>query len=720
MNVAASTIALWGYGLSAIGYLFYAIVHQGTQREVPGPGYRRLIWLALLATTTWAALAATFLTTLTSLALQLHWLMDSLRYLAWHACLLVLLLPANPPASPDTQNSLLQLLRQLTRETRLKKLWWAAVAICSIGLACHLLLLTTPASWHASIKRIHQFNGLTTVIFAISLLEQLLRNTPQESRWSLKPLTLGLGAVFAFDLYLYSSLLLFGSMDEDIFIARGYVQVMALPLLALASKRMNQPRARLQLSQTLVFHTTTLIAAGLYLLAASAVGYYVRYFGGDWGSALQLMLLFAAVLVLAVLMSSGAMRARIRVLVGKHFFRYRYDYREEWLKFTRTLSAPGAAQEVGQRLIKGLADLVESPGGVLWLDDGSGQRHVPSARWNSPEISATEPADSPLCRFVDASGWVLNLEEYRRSPGRYENLELPEWLTLMSQAWLLVPLSVGEHMVGFVVLTTARTPIDVDWEVNDLLKTAARQAASFITQVQATEALLEARKFEAFNRMSAFVVHDLKNIITQLSLMTKNAQRHMDNPEFRQDMLLTLENSVERMRQLMLQLREGATPPGVACGVDLAAILQRIAQTRTHQPPGLSLHIEAQPSARGHEERIERVIGHMVQNALDATPAAGRVEAHLSLKDNMACIDVIDTGHGMSQEFIRERLFKPFQTTKQAGMGIGAYESYQYIQELGGRIIVDSTLNVGTRMRILLPLFNITSGSDLPRLEAVA
>jgi putative PEP-CTERM system histidine kinase len=267
------------------------------------------------------------------------------------------------------------------------------------------------------------------------------------------------------------------------------------------------------------------------------------------------------------------------------------------------------------------------------------------------------------------------------------------------------------------VLARARTRVDVNWEVNDLLKTAGRQAASFLAQMQATEALLEARKFDAFNRMSAFVVHDLKNIVTQLSLMLKNAQRHSQNPEFQKDMLLTVENSLDRMRQLMLQLREGATPPGGAAGVDLTEIIRRVEAVATGRGRRLELVLEARPGTRGHEERLERIIGHMVQNALDATPEDGRVCLTLSRHGGQACIEVADTGHGMSREFIRERLFKPFQTTKQAGMGIGAYESFQYVQELGGKIEVESEPGQGTKVTILLPLFELHQSSDLHQLE---
>ena len=276
-----------------------------------------------------------------------------------------------------------------------------------------------------------------------------------------------------------------------------------------------------------------------------------------------------------------------------------------------------------------------------------------------------------------------------------------------------MPLCVGDELIGFVVLASARTQLDVNWEVNDLLKTAGRQAASFLAQMQATEALLEVRKFDAFNRMSAFVVHDLKNIVTQLSLMMKNAKRLHANPEFQQDMLLTIENSLDKMRQLMLQLREGATPPGTAFGVDLARVAERIEANAASRGRKLELMLDDKVFTRGHEERLERIVGHLVQNALDATPAEGRVWLRLGRLAGQARIEVGDTGHGMTQEFIRDRLFKPFQTTKNAGMGIGAYESFQYVRELGGTITVKSEPGQGTQVTLLLPLFEAQNQSDL-------
>ena len=413
------------------------------------------------------------------------------------------------------------------------------------------------------------------------------------------------------------------------------------------------------------------------------------------------------------------MRAKLRIFLGKHFFRYRYDYREEWLKFTRALSAQSSPQEMGEQVVRGLADMLESPGGGLWLRVKGEAAFSQTARWNLARIDDKEDIGSAMCQYLGEGGKIINLEEYRSFSRRYGALKIPLWLQDLPGAWLVVPLMKGDEMIGFVVLASARTIFDVNWEVLDLLKTAGQQAASYLAQMQATEALLEVRKFDAFNKMSAFVVHDLKNIVTQLSLMMKNAKRLGANPEFQQDMLLTVDNSLDRMRQLMLQLREGATPPGTAVGVNLAAIVRRVQAVAAARGRELEVELTDDVDTRGHEERVERIIGHVVQNAFDATDPGGQVRLKLERAGGRARIVVSDTGHGMTQDFIRDRLFKPFQTTKQAGMGIGAYESFQYVQELGGRIDVQSQVGQGTTITLELPLFESQSKSDLHLPETV-
>jgi len=387
------------------------------------------------------------------------------------------------------------------------------------------------------------------------------------------------------------------------------------------------------------------------------------------------------------------------VFVSKHFFSYRYDYREEWLRFTRTLSAESSTQGLQESCIRALAALVESPAGVLWLERER-REFRPAARWNMPAVDASEPTDGSLVRFLERTGWVIDLKQLAAEPERYPDLELPGWVRAVPSAWLIVPLMSGSELLGFVVLTTPRATIDVNWEVLDLLKAASRQAASYLAQIRATEALLEARKFDAFNRMSAFVVHDLKNLVAQLSLMLKNAERHRDNPEFQRDMLATVQHVVARMNQLMLQLRTEVTPVEKARPTDLEAVVRRVCAAKTGQRAPIELRLDPGVLGIGHEDRLEHVIGHLIQNALDATAESGSVLVRLAREGDRAVVEVVDTGIGMTPEFARDRLFRPFETSKPTGMGIGVYESAQYVNAVGGQIVIDSEPNVGTRVRV--------------------
>jgi len=689
MDGKMAMISAWSYGLAGVLAALLTLYLASGRRSSARSG---AMFLAVALCTVWGMLGLAFALTGQGIFLAGSLLADVLRFGGWYLFLIILMRPESADGAPATAATG----------------WLSALAVLLVvgGFVAQAMAIFG-VDLAGSAQRLALFVSLAMSVFGLVLVERLFRNVSPDFRWSIKPLCLGLGGVFLFDLYVYSDALLFNRIDADAFSIRGFAHALALPLVALSAIRSHDWKRRLVMSQRAVLQSATLLIVGTYLLFMAAAGYYVRFFGGEWGRALQLALLFAALLVLAVLTFSGSMRARLRVQVGKHFFSYRYDYREEWLRFTATLSSQGGFTSLGRHVVRGLADMVESPSGALWLKDPSGRFFAQAAFWNMPASPATEDADSPLCRFLLDSGWVINLEEYRSLPRRYDGLVVPSWLVEVPNAWLVVPLTTGSELIAFVVLATARTRIDVNWEVNDLLKTAARQAGAFLGQMQASEALLEVRKFDSFNRMSAFVVHDLKNIIAQLSLMLKNAERHRDNPEFQKDMLMTVEHSVERMRQLMMQLRQGTTPLDGPRGIDLADVLRRIQTAKSGQGREVELSIEERLLARGHEDRIERVIGHLVQNALDATERGGRVWVRMARQGDQALVEVGDTGHGMSPDFVRERLFKPFQTTKPTGMGIGAYESFQYVHELGGRVSVDSAVDVGTQVDLLLPLFEV-------------
>jgi putative PEP-CTERM system histidine kinase len=240
--------------------------------------------------------------------------------------------------------------------------------------------------------------------------------------------------------------------------------------------------------------------------------------------------------------------------------------------------------------------------------------------------------------------------------------------------------------------------------VIDLLKIAGNQAASYLAQYEAANALMVARQFESFNRMSTFVVHDLKNLVSQLSLLMSNAERHKHNPEFQQDMIETVDFSVQKMKLLLQKLSRSVAPEHAGALSIERLLKQAVALKAAFEPKPVLTVAEPGLTVLADWERLERVVGHLIQNAIEATAKDGRVEIELARAGEAVVIRITDNGEGMSEEFIRERLFKPFESTKSAGMGIGVFESQEYIQELGGVLEVTSVPAQGSTFTIMLPL----------------
>ena len=662
-----SDLGVLGYGFAALAFLAFAL-HLGLGWR---GGPRASILLAVVAASA-AAAAANLAFSLTgrSVLWSLQAVLDALRTVGWLLFLWVVL--------------------QGTR-SGLK----AAPLLLALPIAAWLF---HPEGFQPSSRLV--FGVLLAVAVAgLVLTEQVFRRALEDARWAIKPLCLGLGAGFMFDLYLFADALLFGRIDAGVWAARGLVHALVIPFIAIATVRNRQWSIDIALSRGVVFHSTAFLGCGLYLLAVAAAGYYVRYFGGSWGKTLQVGFIFAALLVLAALFSSGTLRSKLRVFINKHFFSYRYDYRHEWLRFTNLLSSRDPGASSAQRSVQALANLLESPGGAIWLSSG-GDGYAQAARWNMPSVEAREPADSPFAAFLAKTGWVVDL----RQPEQLAP-QPPSWLCQLPAAWLVVPVIAEEELTGFAVLAAPRARIELNWEVRDLLKTAARQVGSFLAQVQASEALLEARKFESFNNMTAFVVHDLKNLVAQLSLLLKNAERHRHNPRFQDDMFATVRHVEERMNKLLGQLSTGSRGEENLSPIALAKVVERVVAAKKAVRADIAVHAtDATVATIGYEQRFERVLGHLVQNAIDATQQSGEVRISVGAEGKNAVIEVSDSGCGMSEAFVRERLFRPFQTTKGNGMGIGVFELAQYTKDMGGRIEVDSRPGAGTRFKLMFPL----------------
>lgn len=684
-----SQFAFYSYGLAGIAFLVLLIM------LLVGWGGRfkgAQLMAAIAGSALWAFTAAAQVG-FGQPGIEMVWATEVVRNLLWIFFLVHLLRPfANG----------FPLYTRLLNYVRLGSL--------SLGLLMLVLLVDVPGV--TDLLQVNdagrQFSLIGQLLFSVlglALVEQLFRNTRVDQRWCIKHLCFGLGVVFVFDFYLYTDAVLFYRLDGSIWSARGFVNLMAIPLIGVTAARNPDWSLPIFVSRRMVLHSTTLFSAGLYMLVMASVGYYIKIYGGEWGNVLQITFLFGAVVVLVALLFSGQFRARAKVFFNKHFFHYRYDYREEWLRVTGLLAANRSDLPLNERVIWALAEIVESPGGLLWVRNEKGDFRF-RARFSSYHaVEELVPGSESMIEIMQQRRWVIDIEEAQHDPDLYnDRLQLPAWLSGNEDAWLVVPLIHNDLLIGFVVLMQPRAPQSINWENIDLLKTVGVQAASYIALNQAAEALAEARQFEGFNRLSAFVMHDLKNLIAQLSLVAKNAAKHKHNPDFIDDAVRTIENSVTKMNRLMAQLKS-AHMTGDNHPVNLVEELRDVVHVKSNGKPVPKLTTSANViTIMAEPERLSAVLGHVVQNAQDATPDDGEIEIRLRVAGGQAVIEVKDSGVGMDADFIKERLFRPFDSTKGlTGMGIGAYECREVISALGGQVVVESTPGAGTLFRIMLP-----------------
>lgn len=463
---------------------------------------------------------------------------------------------------------------------------------------------------------------------------------------------------------------------------------------------------RVHISHNAAFHFVITLAAASYVSLVAVGAYYFGEQEVEATSWIQLGFLLTAFIGLCVVYASERRRAQLKVFFNKHFFNYKYDYRDEWLRFIRTLSRGGPGAHLLETVIQALCQIVSSKGGTLWLRSESGNFDQVAHVDVTPSSVTRETAKSSLVHFLSNWQWIVNLREYRTDPDLYQELNLPPWLQEMQDAWLVVPLMQDVELLGFVVICRPTVDHEINWEDHDLLKTAGRQAATHLAQLMAVQALVEAREFQAFSRLSAFVIHDLKNLVAQLSLVANNAAKHKNNPEFMDDAISTVDNCVSKMNRLLSQLRKGNVTENKPNLVSLANVLREVVRQRDDLDPRPSIEIEdSDLMIIADPDRFSAVIEHLIQNAQEATPGDGWVRVKLRRDEDQAVIEISDNGCGMDANFIRDRLFRPFDSTKgQGGMGIGAYESREYIQDLHGDIHVASEPGRGSTFTLFIPL----------------
>lgn len=539
---------------------------------------------------------------------------------------------------------------------------------------------------------------VTSSIAALMLVHNLYTAAMPSARSALRMPMVALSAMWAYDLNLYTISYLTRGWSTELLQLRGIAMMLIVPIIALATHR--DGKIQVRLSRTITFQSLSLVAIGAYLLAMILISSALDMIGGDLARFVQVAFVFLASVSGLVILPSAKFRAWARVKVSKHFYQHRYDYRAEWLRFNETLGRPGEVDsQLDTRIVKAIADITESPGGLLFVPDGTGGLGA-QAHWNwaALDIQGQGQIEDAVALFGGGQR-VVELDAVRS--GGQDQPRLPDWLLDAPDAWAIVPLVHFDRLAGAVVLV--RPPIDrtLDWEDFDLLRVAGRQAASYLAEARGQEALSEARRFDEFNRRFAFIMHDIKNLVSQLSLLTRNAEKHADNPEFRADMIATLQSSTARMNDLLARLSQHnkgrSEDPRT---IPIRTVLDSVG--RMHKA---RLTVSGDPAllAVADPVRLEQAIAHLVQNALDASPAEELVSLGCVRAGGDVCITVADHGHGMSPNFIRDKLYRPFTSTKDGGFGIGAFEARSLVVAMGGRLEVESREGAGTRFTISLP-----------------
>jgi putative PEP-CTERM system histidine kinase len=676
-----NTFGAWSYALATLSFLILTALMlaswRGRQR---GAG----LIVAIGATACWSGLLALQAIKDTLPALFIY-VVEVLHDLAWIAALV-----------------------GIAGSTASKRLKGASIAICA--LAC----VAAPVSWLLERSGIMYLDPtlmlsraqLACSLAGLVLIEQIYRNSTHSGRNSIKYFAIGVGAMFAYDLFLYSQAELLRGLSLEVWNARGLLIAFTVPLIALSAQRTRDWSLDVFVSRQIVFYSSTFLFVGAYLLVMAMGGLYVREFGGAWGRVGQVVFLAGAAVALAGLLASGTLRRHASVFISKHFYRNKYDYRVEWLRFIQTLSST-EEQDVRRTAVHAIAQIFSSPGGMLFLRDDVDGDFVPAAAWPMRLDALAQvgkvPASDDLPSFLARTKWIVDLRELRRSPDIYGNIAVPQWLFDTTDLRIVSPLLQLDEVVGFICLYEPPPPFDLTYEDRDLLKTVGRHVATHIAQDDASRKLSESRQFEAYNRLTAFMMHDLKNSVAQLKLVVENSTRHKQNPEFVDDAIVTISNAVERMSRLIEQLRGASTLERVETA-DLILLAREAAARCQGRLPRPTIQADGEVRVRANPERLTSVIEHIIRNAQDATSESGTVQLQVVNSADSAMLSVADSGSGMEADFLRDRLFRPFDSTKGSkGMGIGAYQAREYIRSLGGSVEVRSVPRIGTTFSFTLP-----------------
>ena len=541
---------------------------------------------------------------------------------------------------------------------------------------------------------------LFVTVALLSGLEAALRAASRDVRWRLKYLVLGLGGVLLVRFYLLSQIVLFNVLTASFVVAGTGTLLIGNMAIAVSLARARLG-VELTISRQALYGSLTVGVLGVYLLAVGVLGWFLNRLGIGDELFLGSVVVFVSALGLSAVLLSDSVRWRVKRFVARNFYRSKYDYRTEWSNFTKRLASLVTIEELAPQIVGAVAETVGSRTGILYLKDSrDGRYHGADAVGGSRTI---EPLDEDHALVVSLSTRRTPLLLDDRDSSR---LLPPTMIREFPGGAVVVPLRWRTELVGLLLLGPERTGTAYDVEDLEFLETIAEQAAGVVATAHLAEDLARSRAFEAFHRVTSFVIHDLKNSISSLSMLSQNALRHYDDPEFQRDAIRTLAQTVERMKGLLGRMSASSDSTALNIQpVDLAGlVLDAIVPLVHDNRITVVKELASVPPLPGDAEALRRVVQNLVTNAVQSIDGSGTITVKTHEDSHHAVLVVSDTGCGMSEAFIRRSLFSPFSTTKKEGWGIGLYQSKSIVEAHGGTIEVSSAEGKGTTFCVRLPV----------------
>jgi putative PEP-CTERM system histidine kinase len=585
-------------------------------------------------------------------------------------------------------------------------LFWEEVYVGSPIFGETSMLLFFRVGWAGYALRLFYLIGAVLILMN---LERTLRYSIGHSRWQVKFMILGVGSIFGARIYTDSQVILFSMLEVTMESINMGALLIANILIAHSLRRAKLLKFDFYLSHTVLYNSVTVFLVGVYFIAVGVVARIVFYLQGTQNPALTTFFVFVAVIGLALFLLSDRLRLQRKHFISRHFRKPRYDYLRVWAQFTERTASLTRINTLCTHIVRMVSETLEALSVSIWLVDEQeetlylgGSTALTANKEESLKITGKNA--TALVQAMEHQTQPVNVRE--SSDSWAEDLGATLGETLRDRIDLCVPLSAAGQLVGILTVGGKVGHEAYPFEDLELLKTVADQAAANLLTLRLGERLQQAKEMEAFQIMSAFFMHDLKNLASRLSLVTQNLPLHFNNPEFRSDALKTISQSLDKIngmcsRLSLLSQKLELHPQEVDLNELLKTTLKGLDGLLKAEPV---LELQPLPKALLDPEQVQKVLMNLILNANEAIRNGGGIRIATELQGKLLLLSISDDGCGMTKEFIERRLFRPFQTTKKQGMGIGLFHSKKIIEAHQGRIEVESEEAKGSIFKLFLPL----------------